>query len=561
MSFPNRNNTHYNLRENPQKSAKASQPTLPSRTKHETERAIMEPEGSLPEETPDFSTTYENNQVGLPEQDTASLSIHNTPTAYTQTIHCQNQEISLTLQTFLREIKAEIREQREQNKEEMSRMKEEFRNLFNEQDRKMQEKIDSFIEETREEQKTFISNMFISCAEKIETTIAKNTQKTEKELNEKQKIFEHKVYNDLVMVSNNTKENSKTIHILESEINQISTKTDSLQIEMEKIKTNNLPTNAGIQVTCKGNLNETPLPTFNGKNKNPKEFLQKFKNYFQKLQMRQNYNNFVEFKEVLENSLIDSANRWWNMIQNNIDTVEQFEEQFLAKYWNNDIQKGIRRKLEVEKYRINGKMSRTEYFIERVLILQQMTPKMPESDIVTTLSEHFEPRIQDARRVQHVNSITEFEQLLGREDIEERNQQIKDYLTNYQPDDRRGQQSPRRFEERRSEPQRNHPNGQPEQNQHHPRQPRPENFNNRPNQQNRTNNYPRENYNSRPTQNEQMHRPNWNPNYQDQSNPNRYQPRRNFPTREQQETCQSLTMTNSNPHIGPMNENDHHQEN
>ncbi|KAG8316440.1 hypothetical protein J6590_050511 [Homalodisca vitripennis] len=70
--------------------------------------------------------------------------------------------------------------------------------------------------------------------------------------------------------------------------------------------------------------------------------------------------------------------------------------------------------------------SRSEYcIIDRVLLMQIITPKLDEEDIVIILCEHFDKNIQDARREQNVVTIKDFEKLLDREDIDERQSKFK----------------------------------------------------------------------------------------------------------------------------------------
>ncbi|KAG8257610.1 hypothetical protein J6590_046299 [Homalodisca vitripennis] len=58
-------------------------------------------------------------------------------------------------------------------------------------------------------------------------------------------------------------------------------------------------------------------------------------------------------------------------------------------------------------------------------VVQSITPKLDEEDIVIIICEHFDKNIQDARRVQNVVTIKDFEKLLDREDIDERQSKFK----------------------------------------------------------------------------------------------------------------------------------------
>ena len=139
------------------------------------------------------------------------------------------------------------------------------------------------------------------------------------------------------------------------------------------------------------------------------------------LQTREHIFGIHKFEDVLENVLEDTASRWYQTIKNEIRDIDDFETKFLNRYWSYDIQKGLKRRIEHEKYRPKGFLNRSDYFIEKVLILSHMIPKMEESEMVIILSEHFESQIQDARRVQNIKTIREFENLLNRYDIEEKN--------------------------------------------------------------------------------------------------------------------------------------------
>lgn len=82
--------------------------------------------------------------------------------------------------------------------------------------------------------------------------------------------------------------------------------------------------------------------------------------------------------------------------------------QTYPKKRSSEVQTAIQQKLEVEKYRTNRPMSRSEDFIERMLILKSMAPQMREPEIVNILTDHFEALIRDAFRVQKFSMIQGF---------------------------------------------------------------------------------------------------------------------------------------------------------
>ena len=112
-----------------------------------------------------------------------------------------------------------------------------------------------------------------------------------------------------------------------------------------------------------------------------------------------------------------SASQWWQLNKQKVNSWEQFVQIFHEKYWNKEIQSHLRQKIDLEKYRPGGYLSRTDYFLERILILKAMTPPISEEDIINILASHYDEVIQTARRVQNLNTITSFEMLLQREDM------------------------------------------------------------------------------------------------------------------------------------------------
>lgn len=194
-----------------------------------------------------------------------------------------------------------------------------------------------------------------------------------------------------------------------------------------------------ITIYCQGTENTEAKLKFNGRERNPLEFVNKLRRYIQKLE-RTGRKNRVNLEELLDNAMEDTAARWWQMVKRDITTIDEFEHAITEKYWNREIQRGVKRRMELERFRPQGRLSRAEYFTDRVITLRNMTPTMDEAEIVTFLAEQFEKYIQEARRIQNVNTINEFEKLLSREDVEDQHNNIRN----------RNQERPDRYDEWRS---------------------------------------------------------------------------------------------------------------
>jgi hypothetical protein len=169
-------------------------------------------------------------------------------------------------------------------------------------------------------------------------------------------------------------------------INQCEAKIETLKNQSQN------PINTGnpIQVICTGSETiDRQIPYFNGRETNPHEYLNQMKRFYEKsIKKPQNLNDSIgHLKDLLELSFYGPASRWLQLIKSDITSWEQFEEEFNAKFWNRDLQRGIKARIESEKYRSHGNLSRSEYFTERVILLQSISPPMQEEEIVTLLAE------------------------------------------------------------------------------------------------------------------------------------------------------------------------------
>jgi len=312
---------------------------------------------------------------------------------------------------------------------------------------KLNAKLDTKIEESHQEIKSFLTESIF----KHQKTIEAETQQRHTEIlntvTQKLDTFSNSVDTRIATITQQTrdeieiysKNNIQTIQneiipkidlqtkIIESQqadINNINKAIDYCDSEIKSLKSQSKLgnfSNGAIQVICPGNeSNDRHLPKFNGRTNNPNEYLQKLERYYEKSIERNQPNDTTEhLRDILENSFEGPASRWLQLIKRDITSWNSFSHEFLSKYWNRDIQRGIKAKIEAEKYRNNGTLSRTEYFTERVLLLQSITPTLTEEEIVATLAERFDTLIQDSINVQRITTIRDFERLLQREDIRE----------------------------------------------------------------------------------------------------------------------------------------------
>jgi len=333
------------------------------------------------------------------------------------------------------------------------------------------------------------------------------------------------------------------IHVVEDQIGEI-----------RHINKNYSGFPSNITVTCTGmNSNQDNLK-FSGKIINPQEYLSKMKRAYDKNRSRfgdDPSNDRECLHEILDVCMEGSANQWWQLNKTNIDNWQQFEDKFIDKYWNQDIQRHLKQKIELERYRPGGRLNRVDYFLQRVLILKSMTPPMNEDQIVNVLSPHYDQIVQTAQRVQNLNNIKSFESLLQREDMLDTQRHFQS-RTRIRPD------SSKTFENRQdinSTPLYNQNNfkayisprqnsGRMDQQYREDRRPTYNNYNHNTN--NHVSNNP---HNQWTNMNNQHGQGNQN-RYQD-NNRSKWNRKPQYPTQEQIETCQVIVGEGKNKPKGP----------
>lgn len=167
------------------------------------------------------------------------------------------------------------------------------------------------------------------------------------------------------------------------------------------------------------NLDVPTMPKFSGRANNPKEYLIKLKNYYERVKDRTHLSktNPTQFLyEIIEDSLEYHALKWWQLAKDHIFNWDDFSKAFLNRYWSKEVQRGIKQRIELERYRPDGRLTKAEYFVEKVIVLKTLSPTPTDEEIVSLLTEHFSELVQNAVRVQNIQTTTDFELMLQRED-------------------------------------------------------------------------------------------------------------------------------------------------
>lgn len=144
---------------------------------------------------------------------------------------------------------------------------------------------------------------------------------------------------------------------------------------------------------------------YNGREAYPMEFLQKLKEIKEQFYP----NGGIKW---ISRHLEGEATVWWRIVQQQINTYEQFEEAFIRKYWNQQVQEGIRYNLEFGSYKSHGGLSMIQYFEKKILQCRQLIPPITEQHLIRKLARHYGKEIEVAIITRGINNVEQFEHLL-----------------------------------------------------------------------------------------------------------------------------------------------------
>lgn len=165
--------------------------------------------------------------------------------------------------------------------------------------------------------------------------------------------------------------------------------------------------------SCNYTYDRKAAPKFNGRELNPKYDLLKIIKF-----INENGPDFHlkgEWKivaNILSSCLTDAAAIWFETIQDQLTCWNDFEEQFLTVYYNQDVQFRLRHSLETGKYYSGGRQNIVEYFQERYNTARIVLVNTSEYERIRILGNHFSDEIQTAMIIQNVDTYTKMLSLL-----------------------------------------------------------------------------------------------------------------------------------------------------
>lgn len=428
---------HYNLREH----IKPVVRLIETMDNSQENIVLEEAQNNLINPNPDFpmqdNNRIEHNTLDLNENSPSNIHQESStnqsrPTSPTinNALEPNNSELILqilhTLTSDIKSLQTTVQDQREEMREYFNRLTE--------------------LKDTQQHQAQTINQLGIQCDD-LKTKMESQTQNLKHEIQNQIQNVEVRIHHQMECLNNQIKQETEEL-INQNKREQSCTKElqeieDKLNNKLEKLEgyvnvnitrpakgvqtihdqenSDTKPTNIvqqGLSINCDQHHHclDNNVPKFNGRAVNPMEFLTRSTEYIN----QNGLSNLNRLHSTINNMLEGSANQWWQVIRHEVQTLEDFKAIFEEKYWGEIAQSETRRKIQTGKYVTTGRMSRSEYFIEKVLIMKNLTPKLTDLEIIKQLSTHFEKNVRDAVRVRGIRSIREMETLLNEEDIEDK---------------------------------------------------------------------------------------------------------------------------------------------
>lgn len=148
------------------------------------------------------------------------------------------------------------------------------------------------------------------------------------------------------------------------------------------------------------------LPKFNGYEK-PGRFLRQLEQYIRAARVQKS-----DFAYVINSCLTGIANDWWQIISLPVDTYQEFEPIFLKRFWNEEQQYDLRRKLEFGFYNSRRSNSMCAYAMRLIGESRDLKPIIPDREIIKKLARHFSEDIKTSIICRGLNNIDDFLNLL-----------------------------------------------------------------------------------------------------------------------------------------------------
>ena len=148
----------------------------------------------------------------------------------------------------------------------------------------------------------------------------------------------------------------------------------------------------------------------------PMKFLKDLKDF-----IRASHYNPAQLSYLLSQSMSGMHSAWYDMARRHIHNLDDFEKLFREKFWNSETRRSVYRDLEFGKFRSGEKSSRYSYALRKINAAYDLDENLDEGRLIETLAAHFDKDLRLIIRVQKINKITDFVNVLSSLDAEDFN--------------------------------------------------------------------------------------------------------------------------------------------
>ncbi|XP_050516292.1 GATA zinc finger domain-containing protein 4-like [Diabrotica virgifera virgifera] len=250
---------------------------------------------------------------------------------------------------------------------------------------------------------------------KMEQNNAKIVKRLEKQMDEKFDALEKKLASEI-----------KDIHMernieiqkynLEAKIYEERRKTEEkLDDMLQNIQTNNHQIrNVEQKIEDISQIRDIGRPYLNLTNETGIKFSGNIKNlhprvYINSLKHKlRSVNNINDIKDYIRMTLSDNAATWFASIENDLDNLQTFENQFLNYYWGELEQARFREVLYFGKYNRNLSLNMVDYALKLITVAKYLEPPLREDETVLNVSRHFDADVVQTVTVQNIQTVDSF---------------------------------------------------------------------------------------------------------------------------------------------------------
>lgn len=138
-------------------------------------------------------------------------------------------------------------------------------------------------------------------------------------------------------------------------------------------------------------LNELTLPLFTDSSKQvPLHFIRDLDLYFKLKQTPAHLKLPLTFRAVQE----PIAKQWFSSTYEKLNSYDEFRKGFTDLLWNPNRQAGIRSQIYLDKHFQNSGESYVDHYIRYANLASSLDPPMTDMDLLSALTSHYEPRVQ-----------------------------------------------------------------------------------------------------------------------------------------------------------------------